>query len=140
MLLLNDGSALAAQFQNEQDHFASFKSIPLAATASSRDVLSTLVREISAQTETSNSGSGDMRIWQTSGGYFPAWQTVDGQRTFLIGQGSGAVLSVEAPSLTWRSWRVRLLAFSVCFVGLFISLGQLYVIFSAARRTLRRSA
>jgi hypothetical protein len=107
---------------------------------SSREVLTTLVREVTKQAETANPDNGSLMIWRTPYGYFPAWQTLDGQSTFLTGQGCAAVLSVEAPYMAWHSRRVRLFALSSCFVGLVISAGYLYTVLLAVRGRMRPKA
>lgn len=139
MILLDDGSRLAAQIHERQHDFATFTSISVN-QLSSREVLATLVREVTKQAETANPDNGSVMIWRTSYGYFPAWQTSNGQSTFLTGQGGAAVLSVEAPYLTWHSRRVRLFALSICFVGLVISAGCLYTILFAVRGRMRPRA
>jgi hypothetical protein len=121
VVLLADDSGMAAQIRQMGPTFAAYAEVKVNQMSSRRDVLAALAREVSVQAGSSVPGNEMLHIWRTTHGYFPAWQTTEGQATFLTGQGDAAILSAALPSLRWHSLGVRLLSLFVCFSGLLVS-------------------
>jgi len=113
VILLDDGSQLASQINEKSRGFASYTRI-------TTPQLSAVVTAISEQATTLTSATEKLRLWRTSSGYFPSWRTSDGQATFLTGQGTTAVFSVDQPSLSWHSHGVRVLSLAICVLGLIV--------------------
>jgi hypothetical protein len=113
VILLDDGSQLAAQLNEKSRGFASYTHV-------TTPQLSSVVTAISAQATTLTSASEKLRLWHSSSAYFPSWRTSDGQATFLTGQGTTAVFSAAQPSLSWHSRGVRLLSLVICGLGLIL--------------------
>jgi hypothetical protein len=122
VVLLDDGSQLAAQIHARRESFFAYSRLPAGEQASEASLMDAIEdRIVTFQTPAATAhegGGGEYRLWRTSMAYFPAWRTASGRAVWLTGQGGMAMLDKDLPSLQWRSPAFRPVAWALSLLGL----------------------